>query len=210
MKKLIVLILLLTNTFIFGQKNKKASKTKAEISNIIANTEDLVAEIIKGNLYTFRVDGKSKKDTLLLKNLTGTPLPTDCVIKKFTANQTPLYLITWKEISKIETNTKKEEVTNSCSQIWNPKQKLKVFDNEQKSTKIKEQVFLDKLKTASETQERTRNEGYTLTLLPNGDFTLKNKLVETKYVLNPTLMKFEVPVKVIPPVSTPKTTKKRK
>ncbi len=202
--------MLLTYGITSAQKKKKVVQAKEPATVILAKTEDLVAEIIKGNFYTFRLDGKAKKDTLLLKNLTGTPTPTECTIKKFMAKDTPLYLISWKENASLETNTKKEEVTITCSQIWNPKLKSKVFDNEQKSVKIKEQVFLDQNRTASETQHRMRNEGYILTLLPTGDFTLKNKSAETKYVLNPIAMQYEVPAKaIIPSAAKPPVKKKR-
>lgn len=208
MKKFVVCMFLLINVFAFAQ-NKKKVLPKELIGVVLTKNEDLSVELFKSNLYLFRIDGKLKKDTLLLKNFTGTPTPVDCVIKKFKSKEVPLYLITWNEKAVVETTTKQEEVTNACSQIWNPATKLKVFDNEQKSTKIKEQVFLDKLKTASETQHRMRNEGYTFTLLPTGEFTLRNKAAESKYVLNPTLMKYEVPVKAAAQASPPVKKKKK-
>lgn len=210
MKKHILFILLLTSGFASAQNKKKNPVQKEPVAVVLTKTEDLVAEIIKNNLYTFRLDGKSKKDTLLLKNLTGTPTPTDCTIKKFKVKDTPMYLITWKEQASMQTTLKKEEVTNTCNQIWDPKTKTKVFENEQKSTTIKEQVFLDKLKTASETQQRMRNEGYVFTLLPSGEFTLRNKMAESKYSYNPLTAKFEVPVNAVTPKSTGPVKKKKK
>jgi hypothetical protein len=176
-----------------AQKKKKSSK--ATSGNVIAKNDNLTAEMIKGNFYIFRNEKLAKKDTLLLKNFSGNVVPTDCVIKKFSAKSTPLYCITWLEKSTNETSAKKEVATSNNAQIWNPATKAQVFSNTQTSTNIKEQVFLDKNKTASETQERNRSEGYAFTLLPDGDFTLKNKTVESKYSLNVTSMKFEIPSK---------------
>jgi hypothetical protein len=161
-------------------------------------------------MYLFRIEGKAKKDTLLLKSYSGVAKPTEMTIKKFQTSGVAMYCLSWKEQQLIDTKTKKEEITATYSQIWNPIGKIKLVDNEQKTTKITEQVFLDKLKTASETQIKTKNEGYTLTLLPNGDYTLKNKSVESKYVYNPKTLVYEIPPKVAPaPVAT-KPTKKRR
>jgi hypothetical protein len=190
MKKILIVVLALFCVTIQAQKKKKSKK--AEPLGVIAKNNDLTAELIKNDLYLFKTINGAKKDTLLLKNFTDKVIPTDGVIKSFTSKKTPLYAITWTEKKVNETKGKKEEITLTTSQIWNPVTKKQVFVNEQKSTKIKEQVFLDRLKNASETQERTRNEGYLFTLLPDGDFTLKNKTSESKYTLNVALMKFDL------------------
>ncbi len=193
MKKIVLLLLLLFCGNMYSQKKKRSSKAKVVTSNIIAKTDNLTAELIKGSFYVFRIDKTAKKDTLLLKTFSSTATPTDCVIKKFTAKALPLYCITWTENTSNDSSTKKELIVSKNAQIWNPATKTQLFTNTQTSTNIKEQVFLDKNRTASETQERNRNEGFTFTLLPDGDFTLKNKSYETKYSLNTTTMKFEVP-----------------
>ena len=45
----------------------------------------------------------------------------------------------------------------------------------------KAQVFLDKLKNASETQERMRREGFEFFLNADGTITQKNKTQENKF-----------------------------
>ena len=208
MKKIALLLLLLFCGNMYSQKKKKSSKVKVVTSTVIAKTDNLTAELIKGNFYVFRIDKIAKKDTLLLKTFSATTVPTDCIIKKFTAKTIPLYCITWTENTSNDSSTKKELIVSKNTQIWNPASKTQLFTNTQTSTNIKEQVFLDKNKTASETQERNRNEGFTFTLLPEGDFTLKNKSYESKYSLNTTTMKFEIP-KTATPVQT-KPVKKKK
>ena len=208
MKKIALLLLLLFCGNIYSQKKKKSSKEKIVTSIVIAKTDNLTAELIKGNFYVFRIDKIAKKDTLLLKTFSGATVPTDCVIKKFTAKKLPLYCISWTENTSNDNSTKKELIVSKNVQIWNPASKTQLFTNTQTSTNIKEQVFLDKNKTASETQERNRNEGSTFTLLPEGDFTLKNKSYESKYSLNTTTMKFEIPKSATP--IQPKPVKKKK
>ena len=208
MKKIALLLLLLFCGNIYSQKKKKSSKEKIVTSIVIAKTDNLTAELIKGNFYVFRIDKIAKKDTLLLKTFSGAAVPADCVIKKFTAKTIPLYCITWTENTSNDSSTKKELIVSKNAQIWNPVSKMQLFSNTQTSTNIKEQVFLDKNKTASETQERNRNEGFTFTLLPEGDFTFKNKSYESKYSLNTTTMKFEIPKPATP--IQPKPVKKKK
>ena len=193
MKKIVLLLLLLFCGNMYSQKKKKSPKAKTPTTNVVAKTDNLTAELIKGNFYVFRIDKAAKKDTLLLKTFSSSTVPTDCIIKKFTAKTLPLYCITWTENTSNDSNTKKELIASKNAQIWNPAAKMQLFTNTQTSTNIKEQVFLDKNKTASETQERNRNEGFNFTLLPDGDFTLKNKSSESKYSFNATTMQFETP-----------------
>jgi hypothetical protein len=192
MKKICLLILVLCSTVIYAQKNKKSSKKKPASVGIIVTNNDLSAELVKNDFYLFKIVKGSKRDTLLLKTLADKIIPTDGKITPFKANGVDLYAISWTEKSGTETKLKKEEITITTTQIWNPTSKVQIFANEQKNTKIREQVFLDRLKNASETQERTRNEGSVFNLLPDGSFTLKTKTSETKFVFNKALMKFEV------------------
>lgn len=192
MKKIALLILVLCCGTIYGQKKKKTPVKKTAPLGIIATNNDLSAELVKSDLYLFKIVKGAKKDTLLLKTFADKAIPTDGKISTFKAGGTDFYAISWSEKSGSETKLKKEEITVVTTQIWNPATKTQIFINQQKSTKIKEQVFLDRLKNASETQERTRNEGSVFNLLPDGSFNLKTKTSETKYVYNKTTMKFEV------------------
>lgn len=164
----------------YSQKKKKKVTKKAISSLILAKTDDVTAEVVKDKFYIFSSVVNSQKDTVATKIIDSKNLPTDCKIISFNVKSKKLYAITWVEKSTTQTDTKTEEVTQNFAQIFDITTKLKTFENIQKSTKIKEQVFLDRLKNASETQERMRNEGYNFSLLPNGDVSLKNKTQERK------------------------------
>lgn len=207
MKNIFCLLVLLISVDGFSQKKKKATP-KEPTSTSILKFENLTAEMIKSDFYLFRMDKAAKKDTLLLRTYSDKSLPTDCKITKVTCKTVPMYCVSWTEKSVVETKTKKEDIVATYSQLWNPATKTKVFENIQTSTKIKEQVFLDKLKTASETQERNRVEGYVFTLLPDGNFTLKNKNTESKYTYNLEKSIFEVVSKPATP-SKPAPKKRR-
>jgi hypothetical protein len=189
MKKIFVLAIVLLSTIGFSQKKKKVA-TPAIVPIVLVKSGNDSAEIIKNNLYLFVANG-AKKDTMLLKTYTVKGNPTLCSIKKYTAKGTPLYYVTWSEVTVEETKLKKEETTAIESQIWDPATKTLVIGNTSAVTKIRETVFLDKLKNASETQERIRRSGYELILLGE-DFLLKDKSSETKYTFNVTTMKYEV------------------
>lgn len=195
---------------VLAQKKKKPAKTPKEPATVVVSSfENLQAEMVKTDLYLFRIEGKTKKDTLLLKSYPLATKPTEFNIKKFNAGATQLYSLSWKENSITDTKIKKEEITAFYTQIWNPATKIKLVDNEEKKSKITEQVYLDKLKTASETQIKNKSEGYLFTLLPNGDYTLSNKYGQTKYVYNLSKLAFEEYKPA--PVATPsKPVKKRR
>ena len=68
--------------------------------------------------------------------------------------------------------------------------KKQVFSNTQTTNHIVEIVFLDKLKNASETQERIRREGFEFILNADGTITQKNKTQENKWKYNPATFEF--------------------
>ena len=70
------------------------------------------------------------------------------------------------------------------NEIWNIKVKAKAFSNLQATTKIKEIQYLDKLKNASQTVDKIRNEGWAFTLTKEGDVYLKNKTQENTLIYN--------------------------
>ncbi len=191
MKKIPFFILLLVVTASYSQKKKKAPVVKKAVPTILAKDKENTVELINNNLYFF-VKNAEKKDTLLLKKYETKTTPIDLKITSFLVKDVPLYCVTWNEKNGTTTKLKKEDITNTESQIWNAVLKSLLISNTQSVTKIVETVFLDKRNTASETQERTRNAGYNFALLPNGDFVLKNKTEETKYSYNPTSAKYEV------------------
>ncbi|GAQ49035.1 hypothetical protein FPK15_contig00024-0032 [Flavobacterium psychrophilum] len=103
-----------------------------------------------------------------------------------------MYLVSWTEKLITETKLKTEDNLITESQIWNPATKNLLVGNTQTVTKIKEIIFLDKLKTASETQEKIRRSGYEFTFLGGEEFSLSDKYSNTKYSYNPTSMKYEI------------------
>ena len=183
MKKLILLVLVsLFCTSIYGQKKKVVSKKSNSI--VLAKSSNLSAEIVKDNFYLF-VNSGATKDTIVLKTVDVKNLPADCKITAYTSKETLLYLVTWNEKSITKTDLKTEDVVEIYSEIFEVTSKTLALGNIQKNTNITEKVFLDKLKNASETQQRVRREGYEFTLLADGDVTLKNKTQENKLSYSP-------------------------
>lgn len=193
--KNVFLILLITITTI-GYAQKKKSSTKTASKSVLAKVDHLTAEIITENKQkkiVLFVDNEGVKEKLPLNNTTH-PFsePINFTITPFTANNVKLYLIRWEEKNNITTKLKKEDQDIVESQIWNIENKELLLGNTQKSSHIIETVFLDKNKTASETQERNRKEGFEFNLLPNGDVVLKNKTQNNTYAYNVSLNKYEI------------------
>lgn len=209
MKKIILLVVVsFFCTSIYSQKKKAVSKKSTSI--VVAKSDNLSAEIVKDNFYLF-VNNGAAKDTIVLKTIDVKNLPTDCKITPFKAQTVPLYLVTWNEKTTTKTDLKTEDVVEIYSEIFEVTSKTLALGNIQKTTNITEKVFLDKLKNASETQQRVRREGYEFTLLPDGDVSLKNKTQENKMTYSPTDKKYmEVkPAAKTTPAKTVVTKKKR-
>ena len=85
---------------------------------------------------------------------------------------------------------KTENLTNVYSIVYEIPNKKQVFSNTQTTNHIVEKVFLDKLKNASETQERIRREGFEFILNADGTITQKNKTQENKWKYNPATFEF--------------------
>lgn len=180
-KSILFLTILFTLTSTFGQK-KKASKSTGSSSLVKLNNLSVV--LIQNNLYLFIENKGAKKDTILLKKYDSKGNPTECKITAFKTKGTPLHLISWTEKSATETKEKTENKTMQYNEIWNIKVKAKAFSNLQTTTKIKEIQFLDKLKNASQTVDKIRNEGLAFTLTKEGDVYLKNKTQENTLSYN--------------------------
>jgi hypothetical protein len=184
MKKVILLVaFVLIGATTYSQK-KKATKVAA--TSALAKVNNLSVELIKNNLYLFVANKGAKKDTILLKTYEVKGNPTDCKIIPFTAKGTSLHLISWSENTVSETKDKTEDKTQLYSEIWNTATKTKPLANIQTTTKIKEIQYLDKLKNASQTSEKIRNEGFAFTLTKEGDVKLKNKTQENTLSYNAT------------------------
>lgn len=194
MKKIVLFVFLLLTSITYSQK-KNISKTKVtKATNVLAKLDNLSIEMTS--------DKDNPKMVLLIKNETSTETlelnntsnfkPLNVQLTTFTTNGTKLYFITWNENVKTENKLKKEDKDIITSQIWNITDKELLIENVKKKTHIIETVYLDKLKNATETQEKNRSEGYDFTLLPSGDFILKNKTQESNYSYNPTSKKYEI------------------
>lgn len=189
MKKTILLITLALCTSIgYSQKKKSGSKSKAG-TEVLTKTDNLSAEIVKNEFHLY-VDEGGKKEILFTRPIDAKKKLSECKITSFKAKETPLYYISWTEKGIAKTDLKTEDATSIVSEIWEVPTKTQVIANTQTTTHIVEKVFLDKLKNASETQERKRREGSEFTLLPNGDILLKNKSQESKQTFDPATKKY--------------------
>ena len=191
MKKIALLVVLsFLCTSVYSQKKKSKAKKATTSSSVLAKADNVTAEIVKGKFYLSIEDKGKKKDTITIKSVDSKSAPKDCKITAFTAKNNPLYLITWTENATKETPDKKEEITLTYSEIYELSSKTKAFSNVQTSSKIKEKVYLDKLKNASETQDRMHNEGYTFALTKEGDVVLTTKKQSNKMSYDPTSKKY--------------------
>ena len=211
MKKTALLILILLSTAIsYGQKKKAKGKAPAKTtSTALAKADNLTAEVVKGNFYLF-INNKTKKDTIGIKTVDANSSPKDCAIKPFTAKGTPLYLLTWTEETTNKTDLKTEIKTVLFSEVYDVSTKTKLFSNQQSTTNITEKVFLDRLKNASETQEKVRREGFEFILTPDGDIQQKNKTQQNTFAFNATDKKYVEgkPVVTAAPAKAPAKKKK--
>ncbi|WP_396192698.1 hypothetical protein [Flavobacterium sp.] len=194
MKKIIFIALVaLTSNVTFSQKNKTATKkpgATATAKGVLAKADNLVAEVKSGTFQlTINENGKPK-DAITIKNVDAKFAPTNTKLTAFKANGAALYLLTYTENNILKTDLKTEDMTTVTSIIYEIPTKKQVFSNTQMTNHIIEKVFLDKLKNASETQERLRREGFEFTLNPDGSITQKNKTQENKWVYDVAKMEY--------------------
>lgn len=195
MKRIVLLLLMaLISTTTFAQKKKSTAKKPATATTtakgVLAKVDNLVAEVKAGNFQlTINENGK-QKDALMIKTVDAKFAPTNVKLSSFTASGTKLYLLTWTEVVVIKSDLKTENLTNVYSVVYEIPNKKQVFSNTQTTNHIVEKVFLDRLKTASETQERIRREGFEFILNADGTITQKNKTQENKWKYDAASMEF--------------------
>ena len=189
MKKLFILFAVaLTITTSFAQKKKTPAKSSKTAS--VAKVDNLTAEI-KGKTFQLTISDKGKAaDAIVVKELTNDVKPIEMKLSSFMANGTKLYLLQWTEKSNTKTDLKTEDITMMYSVIYEITTKKQVFSNYQKTTNIVEKVFLDRNKTASETQEKVRKEGFEFVLNPDGSVTQKSKNQENKWLYDAAKQEF--------------------
>ena len=213
-----VLAVVLVTNIGYSQKSKKTTAKSTAGKTTLAKSGTLTAELFKSKtdykLYVLM--NNKEKDTLSLKTFPATTakenLPVNFTITPFTSKGTILFNISWTEKSYTEIPDKKEDRTITVSEIWNATTKTQLHSNIQAATKITEILWLDKGKNASQTSEKMRNEGFVLTLNPEGDIILKNKTQENKLVYNAADNKYDAVKSAAPaaPASKPAAAKKRK
>ena len=183
MKKIVFLlsIVLFVNVS-FAQKKKPAAKKATTEKTSSTKLDNLSAEV-KGKTFQLSITEKGKPaDAIIVKDINDNILPTDIKLSSFTANGTKLYLLQWTEKTNTKTDLKTEDIKTVYSVIYEIANKKQVFSNTEKTNNIVEKVFLDKLKNASETQEKVRREGFVFTLNADGSVSQKNKTQENKWV----------------------------
>lgn len=198
MKKIVLLVALsMCLTTAYSQKKKGAKKAGTPAS-VLAKMNELTAQLTpkkdrfevlfgKDTLFTRKIDlSANNKPTTKNNNI-----PTTCTITPVVVKGTPLYCITWSDNNITEAAEKTEDRTKVYSEIWNPVTKTQVLANVQTTTKIKEILWLDKGKNASQTSEKLRREGYEFSMNKDGDVILKNKTQENKMVYNPATNVYE-------------------
>lgn len=191
MKKIFLFVcigLLTVNSY--SQKKKVAAKKPATTTSALPKLDNLQVEVKGGKFQIAIVEKGKPADAMVVKeDVTGFK-PIDCKLSSFTASGVKLYLLTWTEINTITTGDKTEERTTVYSVIYEIAAKKQVFSNYQLTNHITEKVFLDKLRTASETQEKIRREGFEFVLNPDGSITQKSKTQQNTMFYNKEKMEF--------------------
>ncbi len=195
MKKVFLfLALVLISTATFAQKSKSKTTTTKKV--VLATADNVTAEIItlnKEKKVVLFVKNVSKIDTLEIKKITTPDFkPSSFTLKSYTTNGKKFYHVNWKEEIKVDTKLKKENGVVTEDQLWDIENKTLLLGNIHKSSHIKETVFLDANKTASQDVEKNRSEGFEFTLNTDGSFNLKTKTQNSVYVYNTSAGKYEI------------------
>ena len=191
MKKIILLFtLVLFVNVSFAQKKKPIAKKPSTEKASSTKIDNLSAEV-KGKTFQLTITEKGKAaDAIIVKEINDNIMPMDIKLSSFTASGTKLYLLQWKEKMNTKTDLKTEDITTIYSVIYEIISKKQVFSNFEKTNNIVEKVFLDKLKNASETQQKIRREGFVFTLNADGSILQKSKNQENKGIYDAAKMEF--------------------
>jgi hypothetical protein len=174
----------------YGQKKESSNKKDFEISSF-PKLGNLQAEVKNGN-FQIAITGKEKtNDVVIVKAVNTTFSPTNCKLSSFTASGVKLYLLTWSEQSAIKTDRLVENKTTVYSVVYEIVSKKQVYSNYQLTINSIEKVFLDKNKTASETQQKIRREGFEFILNTDGSITQKGKNNQMIFVYDKSKIEFK-------------------
>jgi hypothetical protein len=188
-RNLILVLVMLVGIANYGQKNK-STKAVAKPTATLAKADNLVAEIKTGNFQLTISENGKPKDAIVVKAADPKFTPTDCKLTAFKASGATLYLLNWTEKTLTKTELKTENITTIYSKVYDVTTKTEVFSNYQTTNNIVEKVFLDKLKNASETQEKIRREGFEFILNPDGSIVQKSKTQENKWIFDAKTVKY--------------------
>ncbi|AMA48786.1 MULTISPECIES: hypothetical protein [Flavobacterium] len=184
MNKIILLLSFLVLNSIQAQKTKPIDYTNSLL--LVKNGEATIVFNKKKELYLVVL-----KDSMLLTKNNPNLMPNTMKVSALKIKNKTFYHVNWKATEKRETSIRKEFAILNENQIWNPVTKTLLIANTEKTTDITEVEYLDKLKNTSQTISKKRNEGYLFTLLSNGDFSLSNKSMITKYSYNDKTDRYE-------------------
>lgn len=183
MKNGIYIVTFLVCLTSFGQKKK--TNTKIATAGL-AKVDNLIAEVKNGNFQVSITEKGKEVDAIIVKSADKSFEPTGCKLTSFKTSSISLYLLSWQEKTNTKTPTKTEDIVTIYTKVYDITTKKEVFSNYQITNNITEQVFLDKNKTVSETQNKIRREGFEFTLNPDGSIIQKSKNQENKWVYDAT------------------------
>lgn len=210
MKKIILVsFALIIGLHGIAQKKKTVKKVTPK-NELVTTYQNLSAELItiktKRSFVLFVKEYNQVKDTLvLIESIDKSFMPSNCSIKSFNVRSKSLILVEWDAQTINTSKDKNETIQIKEHQVWNLASKKQLFVNSFKKTHTKENVFLDKNKTASHEVEKNRTEGAQFTLLTNGDITLYSKTQQSHFTYNQ-----EEDLYKSVDVSKPKPSKKKK
>ena len=187
---LLIALLILSPTFIYSQKKSIVKTVSGKTTVSLAKIDNLIVEVKTGNFQISINENGKFKDAIVVKPVDTKFAPTDCKLTAFTASGVKLYLLTWTEKNTTKTDLKTEEITTIYSNIYEITSRKLALYNIQLTNHITEKVFLDRLKNASETQEKMRREGYEFKLNPDGSVTQKTKTLENKLIYDVAKMEY--------------------
>ena len=179
MKNGIYLIAFLVCLSSFGQKKKRVQPKAA---TEIAKLDNLIAEVKNGNFQLTVTEKNKQVDAIIIKSVDKNFEATNGKLAVYLANGTKLYLLSWVEKTTTKTDLKTEDKTILYSIVYEISEKKQVFSNFQTTNNSTEKVYLDKNKTASETQNKIRREGFEFVLNQDGTILQKSKNQENKWV----------------------------
>ena len=193
MKKILLsMCIVLFSVTSHSQKKTAAIKKSSATSVTLPKLENLQVEVINGNFQVAIIEKGKTNAVLIVKEVVDGFKANNCKLSSFVANGVKLYLLSWTELSSTKSALKTEDKTTIYNVVYEILAKKQVYSNYQLTNNIKEQVFLDKNKTASETQEKIRREGFEFVLNFDGSITQKSKTQNINFVYKKDKMEFVV------------------